>query len=317
VTRYAIGVGSNLGDRHRHLYEACVEIERRLGNATPSGVYETEPVGGPDQDPYLNAVVVVETDLQPLELLDILQEIEHSHGRERSVQWGPRTLDLDIVTSDGPGVSTARLSVPHPRTPEREFVLRPLAEVWPDAPVGDDLDARSELAAVGDQGVDLLVRRWMPPLPRWPARLLLAVQFALVLAVAVAVFVGGTLPDGGLSPGRGAGLVLALAGLGLALAASRRLGVALAASPLPRHEAALVTGGPYRYARHPIYGGLILFLTGTSLALDSSLGLLLSLVTIPFFLLKAAYEERHLRLRYAGYRAYQRRVRRRLIPFLL
>lgn len=317
MTRYAIGVGSNLGDRHRHLYEACDEIERRLGDPLLSSVYETEPVGGPDQEPYLNAVVVVDTDLQPQDLLDILQEIEHSHRRERVVEWGPRTLDLDIIASDGPGVSTATLSVPHPRAAEREFVLRPLTEVWPNAPVGDDLDARSALAAVGDQGVDLLARRWTPPLPRWPARLLLAVQFALVLGVAGAVVVEGTVPDGELSPVRGSGVVLALAGLGLASVASRRLGGALTASPLPRHEAALVTDGPYRYARHPIYGGLILFLAGTSLALDSALGLLLSLVAIPFFLFKAAYEERHLRLKYAGYRAYQKRVRRRLIPFLL
>lgn len=317
MTRFAISVGSNLGDRHRHLYEACGEIERRLGNMTLSSVYETEPVGGPDQDPYLNAVAVVETDLPPVELLDLLQEIEHSHARERAVKWGPRTLDLDVVTSDGPEVSTARLSVPHPRVAEREFVLRPLVELWPDAPVTDDVSARSALATMGDQGVDLLARRWMPPMPRWPARLLLAVQFALVLAVAGAVLIEGTLFQGGFSWGRSAGVVLALAGLTLAFVASRRLGVGLTASPLPRHEGTLVTDGPYRYARHPIYGGLILFFAGTSVALDSSVGLGLSLVAIPFFLFKAAYEERHLRLRYAGYRAYQSRVRPRLIPFLL
>lgn len=317
MTRYAIGLGSNLGDRHRHLFEACAELERRLGELTVSGVYETEPVGGPAQDPYLNAVVLVESELPPLELLDLLQDIERARGRERTVEWGPRTLDLDIIASDGPSVATSRLEVPHPRAIEREFVLRPLVDVWPDAPVSDDLDAKSGLAAVGDQGVDLLSRRWRPQVPQGPARLLLGAQFTLIFAVAIALVYDGTLPDRGVSVTRAAGVVVAIFGAGLALAASRRLGAGLRASPLPRQGAVLVTDGPYRHARHPIYGGLILLLAGTALALDSVAGLMATLPLVPFFLFKAAYEERHLRLQYAGYLDYRRRVGRRLIPYLI
>ncbi len=317
MTRYAIGVGSNVGDRHRNLLEACAELERHLGELMVSGIYETEPVGGPDQDPYLNAVVVAEADLPPQQLLDVIQEIEKAHGRERTVEWGPRTLDLDIVASDGRPVSTSRLEVPHPRAIEREFVLRPLVDVWPEAPVSSDLEAKSALAVVGDQGVDLLSRRWIPQAPRWPALLLLGAQFTLILAVALALVYDGTIPDRGMNVAQAAGVVVAIVGAGLAFAASRRLGTALRASPLPRQDAALVTDGPYRYARHPIYGGLILFFVGTSLALDSVAGLIATMLLVPLFLLKAAYEERHLRMRYAGYLEYRRRVGRRLIPYLI
>lgn len=317
MTRYAIGLGSNLGDRYEHLVAACDEIGRRLGEFEASALYESEPVGGPDQDPYLNAVVVVNSDLPPLEVLDVLQEIERSRGRERKVRWGPRTLDLDLIASDAQVSPTPRLTVPHPRVADRQFVLRPLVDVWPEAPVAPGLDAATALAALGDQGVDPLVRDWLPPLSRWPSRALLAGQFVLILAVAVALGIDGSLPEEDVTVVRVVGTIVAFFGLILAFIASRRLGGSLTAGPLPTAEGQLVTSGPYRFARHPIYGGLSLFMMGTALLLDSVSGFFVALLLIPFFLSKAAYEERHLRMRYPGYLAYKQMVPRWLIPFVV
>lgn len=111
-------------------------------------------------------------------------------------------------------------------------------------------------------------------------------------------------------------MLLAVVGGGLAFVASRRLGPALTAAPEPVPDAELVETGPYAWARHPIYGGVILFSLGTALILDSLAGVGLALGLVPFFYLKSAYEERRLRMAYAGYIGYQRRVSRRLIPFV-
>ena len=162
MSRYAIGLGSNLGDRLAHLSDALQAIERSLGPADVSSLYETEPVGGPEQDPFLNAVAIVDTELSPHQVLDVLQDIERSQGRERSVHWGPRTLDLDVVA--GPRVETVRLTVPHPRAAEREFVLRPLAEVWPDAIVGAELTASQALPKLDRQGVRRVASDWRLPI---------------------------------------------------------------------------------------------------------------------------------------------------------
>ena len=100
--RAAVALGSNLGDRISTLRMA-VEQMSRLGRVDAvSSLYETAPVGGPEQDPYLNAAVVVDTDLSPGELLAALQTIENEAGRVRRERWGPRTLDLDIVTMSTP-----------------------------------------------------------------------------------------------------------------------------------------------------------------------------------------------------------------------
>src|SRR3990172_5611071 len=136
MTRYAVALGSNLGDRLGCLRSALAGIAR-LGRITAiSGLYEAAPIGGPEQDPFLNAVVLVVTELDAETLLDGLAGIEDSQGRVRSEKWGPRTLDLDIVSSDGAVLNTPRLQVPHVRARERRFVLEPLAEVWPDVGVG-------------------------------------------------------------------------------------------------------------------------------------------------------------------------------------
>lgn len=109
---------------------------------------------------------------------------------------------------------------------------------------------------------------------------------------------------------------MAFLGIVLAFTATRRLGPGLTALPEPVDAAPLVDTGPYALVRHPIYGGVILFLTGTALFLESVLGLVLSVGLSGLFWVKSKYEEKRLRIRYAGYRDYLMRVRHRLIPFV-
>jgi len=161
VTRYAIGLGSNLGDRLAFL-RAGVEGLGTLGKVGPvSGIYETVPIGGPEQGPYLNAVALVDAELAPAELLAGLNRIEADQRRQRRERWGARTLDLDIISSDGIAVSQPDLQIPHPRAAQREFVLRPLVEVWPNAPITETLSAQAALDGCDDQGVELLLRDWV------------------------------------------------------------------------------------------------------------------------------------------------------------
>jgi 2-amino-4-hydroxy-6-hydroxymethyldihydropteridine diphosphokinase len=114
-----------------------------------SRVYESEPVGGPEQGPYLNAVAVLETDRDPHSLLDLLLLTEDRLGRVRTERWGPRTADLDLILYDGPPVSSPDLTVPHPRARERAFVLVPLVEVDPYASFPDGETAAEALARLG------------------------------------------------------------------------------------------------------------------------------------------------------------------------
>lgn len=315
VTRYAIALGSNLGDRLQHLIDAHNELAAAFTVTAVSAIYETAPVGGPAQGPYLNAVVVVETGADPLQVLEVCQTIERDHGRERGVRWGPRTLDLDIVAAEEPH-HDERLTIPHPRAAVREFVLRPLCDVWPDAPVGEDDTARDALSALQSQDVDRLERKWLPSGWRFEAGALVAGQAGIIVVIAVALFYDGSLPSGGVGIGHVVGATLALLGIILAFTSARLLGVPVA-SPIPRSGAELVTSGPYRFARHPIYGGLILFTMGTALVFDSLLALVLAAGLIPFFWLKSGYEERQLRLRFSDYRAYRETVPRRFVPFVL
>jgi 2-amino-4-hydroxy-6-hydroxymethyldihydropteridine diphosphokinase len=131
-TRALIGLGSNLGDRKRTLDAAVAGLGETPGIVVHrvSKYYETAPVGGPEgQGNYLNAAAELETTLQPLELLHVLQSIEDRAGRVRSVRWGPRTLDLDLLLFGDRVIETDELQVPHPRMAGRRFVLEPLAEI--------------------------------------------------------------------------------------------------------------------------------------------------------------------------------------------
>ncbi|MFK8024345.1 MAG: 2-amino-4-hydroxy-6-hydroxymethyldihydropteridine diphosphokinase [Ilumatobacter sp.] len=128
--RAYVALGSNLGDRLGFLRHGV----GALGNVTAmSDVYETDPVGGPDdQGPYLNMVVEVETSLDPFALLRRCQRIEAEAMRQRLVHWGPRTLDVDIILFDDVEMRSDDLTIPHPRFAERRFVLAPLADIAPE-----------------------------------------------------------------------------------------------------------------------------------------------------------------------------------------
>ncbi len=160
AVRAVIGLGSNLGDRKAHLESAGRAIARRIGTvAASSSLWETAPVGGPDQGPYLNAVVVVDTELAPRTVLDRLLDIERDHGRERRERWGPRTLDLDLLLYGDQEIDSPGLVVPHPHLTERRFVLEPLVEAWPDAGLPDGTPLAGFLPGVSDQAVARLTPR--------------------------------------------------------------------------------------------------------------------------------------------------------------
>jgi 2-amino-4-hydroxy-6-hydroxymethyldihydropteridine diphosphokinase len=146
-----VALGSNLGDRMATLDAAvrALDADDMTHVMAISRVYETEPVGGPEQGPYLNAVAVLETDRDPHSLLDLLLVTEERLGRVRSQHWGPRTADLDLILYDGPPVSSPDLTVPHPRARERAFVLVPLMEVDPFASFPDGETAAEALARLG------------------------------------------------------------------------------------------------------------------------------------------------------------------------
>jgi 2-amino-4-hydroxy-6-hydroxymethyldihydropteridine diphosphokinase len=159
--RAYIGLGANLGDAFGALAHAVEQLGGLGEVAAVSPVYETEPVGYTDQPPFTNAVAAVDTALSPEDLLAALQAIEAGRGRKRTIRWGPRTLDLDLLWYEGEERDTDDLVLPHPRVHEREFVLRPLADIAPALPLAGSTVAEL-LDAVPDQGVRMTDRRLMP-----------------------------------------------------------------------------------------------------------------------------------------------------------
>jgi 2-amino-4-hydroxy-6-hydroxymethyldihydropteridine diphosphokinase len=133
--RAVLAVGSNLGDRLGTLQE-CVTAIARLPDTDVlaiSPVYETDPVGGPAQPDYLNAVLIVQTGLEPRALLAAAHRIEADFGRVRAERFGPRTLDIDIISYAGQISDDPVLTLPHPRAHERAFVLAPWHDIDPSA----------------------------------------------------------------------------------------------------------------------------------------------------------------------------------------
>ncbi len=150
----ALSIGSNLGDRFANLQFALDELVKCNCNLVAcSAIYETDPVGGVEQDSYLNAVVIVDTPLDPEELLQSALKIENLAHRVREVRWGPRTLDIDVIDVLGFSSDTEQLTVPHPRAHERAFVLVPLFEIAPEWKLGGDRPISELLAQVENQKV--------------------------------------------------------------------------------------------------------------------------------------------------------------------
>ena len=144
--RALLALGSNLGDRAVFLREAVAAIPDVVD---VSFAYETDPVGGPDQQPFLNLVVMLDTELGPYELLEVCRAREAAAERVREVRWGPRTLDVDVLWVDDETVDDPpELIVPHERMFERAFVLVPLADVAPDV-LPDDYDVDAMARAEG------------------------------------------------------------------------------------------------------------------------------------------------------------------------
>ena len=130
--RCYIGIGSNLGDRRKYIENAIQKLNETKGIEVKkvSSIYETDPLGGPSQGKYLNGAIEIETEIEPRELLTRLLDIEIQLGRKRTVKNGPRTIDLDILLFGDKKIDEPGLKIPHPKMQRREFVMKPLKEIY-------------------------------------------------------------------------------------------------------------------------------------------------------------------------------------------
>ena len=134
--RAVLSLGSNLGNSAEILSSAAEALNEVSEVIALSSFYQTRPVGGPPQPDFMNAIIIIETNLEPEELLLVAQAIEGAHGRERNeniVKWGPWFLYIDLIKCDEMLINSPDLTIPHPRAHEREFVLRPWNEIDPAA----------------------------------------------------------------------------------------------------------------------------------------------------------------------------------------
>lgn len=125
-----IGIGTNRGDRHQNITTALQKITKFAKITNKSSIYETDPMGYKNQGKFLNLVIEIETELKPEELLEKLLRVEQEMGRIRTIKNGPRIIDLDILLYNDEKINKPNLKIPHPKMNEREFVLKPLSEIW-------------------------------------------------------------------------------------------------------------------------------------------------------------------------------------------
>lgn len=152
-----VALGSNLLNPLQQVEQALQEL-KQLPNTElkkVSRIYQSAAIG-PDQDDFINAVALLETDLSPLALLNALQTLEQLHQRERIQHWGPRTLDLDILLYDQQVIQSERLTIPHAFLTQRAFVLLPLLDINPDLQLPDGSYIKHYLAACADQVIQPL-----------------------------------------------------------------------------------------------------------------------------------------------------------------
>ena len=158
MNRAVVGIGGNVGDVAQAFRDALGELDRDPSTrvAAVSSLYRTAPVGGVEQDDFLNAAALLETALGPSQLLRLLLDTEDVHGRTRDVHWGPRTLDLDLLWYEDVVVAAPGLIVPHPRLHERRVALQPLVEVAPFAADADGVGYAAILAELPQDGVTVV-----------------------------------------------------------------------------------------------------------------------------------------------------------------
>lgn len=341
MSRAAVALGSNLGDRLASLRLAAAALTRLGAIVSVSSLYETAPIGGPEQDPFLNAVIVIDTTLGPRQLLDQLHRIEAEAGRVRDVRWGPRRLDLDLILYGTERAEENGMVVPHPRFADRRFVLEPLVEAWPEAETPGGRRVADLLPGVADQEVVSLGPWWSAH--EDPSGLSDQVADATrsgrkgneiastftarggwwvvaQLIIGSAVVIAASLFDQTIEAGVWLGWLGAVllvigavqAGLGLL-----HLGVSLTPYPEPLELGSLVHGGVYRHVRHPVYGGIVLGMIGLALYRLSWVGLAVAVCGGVFFWLKAGFEERRLVGKYPDYVDYRARTRARMIPWIV
>jgi 2-amino-4-hydroxy-6-hydroxymethyldihydropteridine diphosphokinase len=311
VPKVAISLGSNLGDRLANLRFAVERLSRSFSLTGVSSLYLTAPVGGPAQSDYLNAVVLIDSDQPPLEILAQLQGIEAAAGRLRQERFGPRTLDLDLVAMEGVTRAGAELELPHPRGHQRRFVVEPLTEIWPEAPLSGG-PAASLLRTLRGQQVVRLASQWQTDPLRFVdnGSVWVAVQFALLTVIATLVLLTGTWPPAGWS---WLGLIPIGVSLWLVGSGAKELGAAFTPNPTPRY-AVLVETGVYRIVRHPIYMGILLGAMGAVILWRSWWAFFAVVVLAALFWFKARFEEQRLRVIYPGYAGYAERVPSAILP---
>lgn len=126
-----LALGSNVGDSSRHIVQAVELLQQRVAHVRQAPIYASKAVGYTDQPDFLNTAVTGETELSPDELLDFVKDIERQVGRIWRFRWGPREIDIDVIFYGDLVHETERLTIPHPRFAERDFVLRPLCDLNP------------------------------------------------------------------------------------------------------------------------------------------------------------------------------------------
>ena len=168
MSRAVLALGANLGDRAAALQSALDALAEEVDIVAVSAIFRTAPVGGPAQPDFYNAVAIADTDLRASALLDLAHRIEAAAGRVRTVRWGPRTLDVDIIAVDDEQSDDPALTLPHPRAHQRAFVLLPWLDADPGAVLPGHGSVAELLAGLPDDSQKSGVRRLDTPRLRVP-----------------------------------------------------------------------------------------------------------------------------------------------------
>lgn len=150
-----LGLGANIGDSKGNLREAVRQIaaDSSCEVTAVSPLYETKPVGFEDQPDFLNAVIEVKTKLSPSDILSLCNKVEENLGRKRTIRWGPRVIDIDVLLYEDMESSDESLTIPHPRMLERAYVLAPLADIAPNMELVGGITASEAAQRIGQMGI--------------------------------------------------------------------------------------------------------------------------------------------------------------------